>query len=45
MPYVFPNEDLFVGAIGLLIVALLIYRVAIARRRRRNATRSDGAKS
>lgn len=35
MPYVFPNEELFVYTIATLIVVLLYTRVRIARRRRK----------
>lgn len=35
MPYVFPHEDLFVWGISGLILVLLIMRVAIARKARR----------
>lgn len=35
MPYVFPNEELFVYTIATLIVVLLYVRVRIARRRRK----------
>ncbi|MDA0739667.1 MAG: hypothetical protein O3A59_12110 [Nitrospirae bacterium] len=34
MPYVFPNEDLFMGGMAVLIVALLILRVRVVRQRR-----------
>ena len=34
MPYVFPNEELFVYTITALIVVLLYMRVRIARKRR-----------
>lgn len=35
MPYVFPNEELFVYTIATLVVVLLYMRVRIARKRRK----------
>jgi len=34
MPYVFPYENVFMGGIGFLIIALLILRVRVVRQRR-----------
>ena len=34
MPYVFPNENLFMGGIALLIIGLLILRVRMVLQRR-----------
>jgi hypothetical protein len=34
MPYVFPYENVFMGGMTFLIIALLILRVRVARRRR-----------
>jgi hypothetical protein len=34
MPYVFPYENVFMGGIAILIVALLILRVRLVRQRR-----------
>ena len=34
MPYVFPHEDLFMGGVALLIIALLFLRVRVTLRRR-----------
>ena len=34
MPYVFPYENLFMGGMALLIIALLFLRVRVARQRR-----------
>ncbi|MDT7040797.1 hypothetical protein [Candidatus Nitronereus thalassa] len=42
MPYVFPYENVFMGGIAILIVALLIFRVKLARQQRR---RTDGERS
>ena len=42
MPYVFPNEELFVYTIATLIVVLLFLRVRIARRRRKLSSAVDG---
>lgn len=36
MPYVFPHEDIFVAGVAILIVGLLVYRIAIARARKRS---------
>lgn len=41
MPYVFPNEELFVYTIATLIVVLLYTRVRIARRRRKLSPRPE----
>jgi hypothetical protein len=35
MPYAFPYEDLFVGLIAALIIGLLLIRIAVSRRLRR----------
>jgi hypothetical protein len=43
MPYPFPHEDLFLVAVGALIVGLLLLRVRLARRRRRSAGTAPGA--
>ena len=34
MEYVFPNENVFIGGVVVLIVALLVLRVKLARQRR-----------
>ena len=34
MPYVFPDENLFMGGVALLIIALLFLRVRVTLRRR-----------
>lgn len=34
MPYVFPNEELFVGGVAFVIVGLLIVRVVAVRKQR-----------
>lgn len=34
-PYVFPHEDWFAWAVGLLIVVLLLVRISVVRRRDR----------
>lgn len=39
MPYVFPNEELFVGGVVFVIVGLLIVRVVAVKRARRRTER------
>ncbi|WP_447973129.1 hypothetical protein [Nitrospira sp. Kam-Ns4a] len=41
MPYLFPHEGLFAVGVGALIVALLVARVALARRGARPPERRD----
>ncbi len=41
MPYIFPYENAFVLGIATLIVALLIYRFRVVRRRRRDQGTSE----
>ncbi len=41
MPYIFPYENVFLLGIATLIVALLIYRFRVVRRRRRDQEASE----
>ncbi len=41
MPYIFPYENAFLLGIATLIVALLIYRFRVVRRRRRDQEASE----
>ncbi|MEW6543267.1 MAG: hypothetical protein AB1411_06600 [Nitrospirota bacterium] len=41
MPYVFPYEEAFVVGVGALIAGLLLFRIAVARKRARESARSD----
>lgn len=34
MPYVLLHEDIFIGGVGILIIALLIIRLRVSRQRR-----------
>lgn len=43
MPYVFPNEELFVGGVVFVIIGLLIVRaVAVKKQRARRRTEREG---
>lgn len=37
MPYVFPYEDLFIGLVVAVIIGLLLTRIAVTRRLRRES--------
>ncbi|MFM8550850.1 MAG: hypothetical protein ACKOCD_00805 [Nitrospiraceae bacterium] len=37
MPYVFPHENLFALAVGLVVLGLLLFRFRLVRRRSRGA--------
>ena len=39
MPYVFPNEELFVGGVVFMIIGLLIVRAVAVKRARRRTER------
>ena len=41
MPYIFPYDNVFLLGIATLIVALLIYRFRVVRRRRRDQEASE----
>lgn len=45
MPYVFPQEDLFVGVVVFVIVGLLIVRAVVVRKQRARRGESDHSPS
>lgn len=42
MPYVFPYEDLFTGLVAAVIIGLLLTRIAVTRRLRRQREGEQG---